>query len=414
MNFLDRLKNIFPASEGQYKADSDAVIITCYFNPQRNPYRLKAFKKFYETISHLEHRVIECVVDGSQPELGFFGITDERYQRVYTKNLLWHKEALLNKVVRDLPKKYKYVFWIDADVVFTNKSWLVDAVKVLKTENIVQPFEYCIHLEQDTMDPRMNVEFEKSFVSDPKRRHPRFWKSFAANYATNRKRSEDVNYDVHGHVGFAWGARREILDAVPLYDKALVGGADHIIAHAAAGQINHSCIVKAFKENNDEIESWSRRFHYVVNGRIGYVQGELHHIWHGDIAKRQYLKRVQEFTPQSKNITKKDVNGLYETHDDSYVKQYFSQREVRPTNVDDGFVESMLIGYATDSAAMGTVLGGNAVGAIIGDMLNDNDQRNIEYENGQNQSDHITPHDHSHHDHGHNHNNDTIQSDNFS
>ena len=85
---------------------------------------------------------------------------------------------------------------------------------------------------------------------------------------------------------------------------------------------------------------------------------------------------------------------------DSYVKQYFSQREVRPTNVDDGFVESMLIGYATDSAAMGTVLGGNPVGAIIGDMLNDNDNH--------------THHDHSHHDHGHDHNNDTLQSDNFS
>ncbi len=103
MKFLDRLKNIFPSNPNQYKTDSDAVIITCYFNPQRNPYRLKAFNKFYDTIKHLEHRVIECVVDGSQPELGFFGVTDERYQRVYTKNLLWHKEALLNKVIRELP-----------------------------------------------------------------------------------------------------------------------------------------------------------------------------------------------------------------------------------------------------------------------------------------------------------------------
>lgn len=410
MKFLDRLKNAF-SEEGKYKTDSEAVIITCYFNPQRNPYRLKAFNKFYETISHLEHRIIECVVDGSQPELGSFGITDERYQRVYTKNLLWHKEALLNKVIRDLPKKYKYVFWIDADVIFTNPNWLVDSVKVLKTENIVQPFEYCIHLEQDTMNPKLNLEFEKAFVSDPKRRHPRFWRSFAANYVTNRKRSEDVNYNVHGHVGFAWGARREILDTVPLYDKALVGGADHIIAHAAAGQINHNCITNAFKETIDEIESWSRRFHYVVNGRIGYVEGTLHHIWHGDVAKRQYLKRVQEFTPQTKTITKKDSNGLYETDDDSYVKKYFSHREVKPNNVNDGFVESMMIGYATDSAAMGTIMGGNPVGAIIGDMLNDNDQKHIEYENGQNQSDHINP---PHHDHTHDNNNDTIQSDNFS
>jgi hypothetical protein len=367
--------------------------------------------------------VIECVVEGSQPELWSLVGDNEHYKRVYTKNLLWHKEALLNSVIRELPKKYKYVFWVDADVIFTNKNWLVDAVKVLKTENIVQPFEYCVHLEQDTMEPRMNIEFEKTFVSDPKRRHPRLWRSFAANYATNRKRSEDVNYDVHGHVGFAWGARREIIDTVPLYDKALVGGADHIIAHAAAGQINHNCITKAFKETTDEIESWSRRFHYIVNGRIGYVEGDLHHIWHGDITKRQYLKRVQEFTPQTKAITKKDSNGLYETDDDSYVKDYFIHREVKPDNIeeikevfksaiakdkakkitanrdntpkhvyyekraelqnmypdrDDTFIDSIIWGYITDSAAMGTVMGGNPLGAIIGDMLNDNDQKHID------------------------------------
>ena len=47
------------------------------------------------------------------------------------------------------------------------------------------------------------------------------------------KLAESLWFDIHGHTGFAWGARREVLDQVPLFDRAIVGTADHIIAHAS-------------------------------------------------------------------------------------------------------------------------------------------------------------------------------------
>jgi hypothetical protein len=74
---------------------------------------------------------------------------------VHTDSLLWHKESLLNKVIGELPAKYKYVFWIDADVIFTNQNWLVDSVKQLQKCNIVQPFEYCVHLNRNKLVPRI-------------------------------------------------------------------------------------------------------------------------------------------------------------------------------------------------------------------------------------------------------------------
>jgi hypothetical protein len=109
------------------------------------------------------------------------------------------------------------------------------------------------------------------------------------------------------------------------------------------------------------------------------VVGDLYHIWHGDINKREYLKRIKDFTPETKNIVKKDKNGLYVTHkeDHKYIKNYFRQREVSESGVyyeDDGFLESMAIGYLTDSTFVGTLLGGNLPGAMIGDMLNDSDE----------------------------------------
>ena len=400
MRIFDFLKNNFLYC-GKYKTHSEAVIIACYFNPQGNPYRLIAFNKFYDSIKHLNHRIVECVIGDAKAELP----ETEFVTKVHTPNLLWHKESLLNKIISELPEEYKYVFWLDTDVIFTNKNWLVEGVESLQTNKILQPFEYCVHLDQDQTEPTFNVEVERAYVGDPKTRHPKMWRSFSANHNTSSSLSCDVNYDKHGHVGFAWGARREVLDEMPLYDKALIGGADHIMAHAAAGQIGHSCITKSFTDDIDAVNDWSRLFYSVVNGKIGYVKGELYHIWHGDLGKRQYLKRIQDFTSKAKAITERDENGLFVTTngDDEYVKQYFNHRENTDTidilnesfkvsvktnkkielrkqlrdlypDKDDSFIESLMLGYMTNSTVEGSLLGGNILGAAIGDALNDTDE----------------------------------------
>jgi len=430
MKFLDKLKNIF-LYFGKYKTHSEGVIVACYYNPTNNPYRLIAFNRFYESIKHLNHRIVECVIGNSKPQLP----QTEFITRVSTNTTLWHKEALLNGLIKNLPANFKYVFWVDADVTFTNKNWMVDAVAELQPSKnrMVQLFEYCIHLEQDEFEPSFNYELEKSDVNYPTLRHPKMWRSFGANYATTNN-SDDENYDRHGHVGFAWGARRSVVDAIPLYDKALIGGADHIMAHAAAGHKNHKCIRKSFTDDIDAINKWSEQFRRVVGEKLGYVKGDLFHTWHGDVAKRQYLKRIQDFTSTAKEITEKDENGLYVTDKDGYVKEYMKHREStggtenyptidlsftelypeiqrkhkivperiaknsvkatpkkkKPTkkqiekkrvelrnqypNQDDSFIESMLIGYMTDSTFIGGIVGGNFMGAAIGDMLNTNDQ----------------------------------------
>jgi hypothetical protein len=374
---LDIIKNntIFL---GKYRTNSEAVIISCFFNPQGSEYRNKAFKAFYESIKHLPHRIIECVIGDSEPVLP----ENENIKRVYTKSMLWHKEALLNNIIDNLPSKYKYIFWVDADVLFTNKNWLVDGVNQLKTKKIIQPFEYCVHLEKDETEPSFNLDYVlDSNELTPNDINKRVWRSFCANYADSSLWKSEV-YNDHGHVGFAWGARRSVLEQMPLYDKALVGGADHIIAHAAAGQIAHNCIIKSFTDDIDSINEWSKKFYDVVQGEIGYAEGNLYHIWHGDIEKREYLKRVKEFTGKSKSIVEKDEHGLYVANNDEdvYVKDYFRNREVTK---DDGFLTSVAIGYLTDDALTGAVLGGNVAGAMLGDALNNSDEQAVEFGGGE-------------------------------
>ena len=322
----DKFKNNF-LYKNKYKTHLEAVVISCFFNPQKSSYRRKAFDIFYDSIKHLNHRIVECVIGDDEPELP---LDNPNITRVHTKNLLWHKESLLNGIVKNLPAHFKYIFWVDADVIFTNNHWLVEAVEELHDHTIVQPFEYCVHLDQDQLEPDFDVHSQREYVDGPNR-HKKMWRSFASNFALNRPQIHSEDYDVHGHVGFAWGARRSVLDNCPLYDKGLIGGGDHIIAHACIDQIPHLCITKSFTEDIDNVLEWSKKFHKVTRSRLGFVKGDLYHIWHGDLNKRNYYKRILEFTPKSKNIVDKDENGLYVTDNQDatdYMTNYFIIREV--------------------------------------------------------------------------------------
>jgi hypothetical protein len=48
-------------------------------------------------------------------------------------------------------------------------------------------------------------------------------------------------------------------------------------------------------------------------------------------------------------------------------------KPVEPTNPSEDFITSMAIGYMTDSTVEGTLLGGDMLGAALGDMLNSSD-----------------------------------------
>lgn len=240
-----------------------------------------------------------------------------------------------------------------------------------------QPFEYCVHLSKDETKPSFDLsDVLKKNRLTPNDVNKRVRRSFCANYSDSSLWKSEV-YNDHGYVGFAWDARRSVLEQVPLYDKALVVGADHVIVHAAAGQIAHHCITKSFTDDIESINEWSQRFYDVVQGEIGYVKGNIYHIWHGDIEKREYLKRVREFTGKSRDIIERDEHGLYVANngEDVYVRDYFRNREAIN---DDEFLNSALIGYITDDALTGAALGGNLFGAMIGDALNNSDEQTAE------------------------------------
>ncbi len=351
MSLIDAGRNLL-FNRNRYRIHSEAVIVSCFYNPQGNPYRLLAFQKWYRSIKHLPHRIVECLIGPNAVKQ----LPDSPYiETLRTDSMLWHKETLLNRIIRSLPPEFRYVFWVDADVLFTNLNWVVDGAKALQDKLIIQPFEYCIHLNKNELAPSFDVTTQRRLdCYSPSKRHPMMWRSFCSNYRPHTgtpNLAAHHNYDLHGHVGFAWGARRELLEAVPLYDKALIGGADHIIAHAATGDIPHDCIKKSFADDLPEVTRWMRTFHAVVRGQVGYAEGDLYHIWHGDLPARDYLRRIQTYTGTAAKITQRDANGLFVADKDqtAHVKKHYSRREVVEVDADFGGLDADFavdMGYA--------------------------------------------------------------------
>jgi hypothetical protein len=106
------------------------------------------------------------------------------------------------------------------------------------------------------------------------------------------------DFNVHGHTGFAWAARREILTECGLYDASLAGGADHLMAHAFCGDWD-SCCVEVMIEKDSKafghFVKWAEHIYRRVRGRIFAVPGRIDHLWHGDPANRRYYERHLEF-----------------------------------------------------------------------------------------------------------------------
>jgi hypothetical protein len=107
------------------------------------------------------------------------------------------------------------------------------------------------------------------------------------------------NFHDHGHTGYGWAARRDLLDEFGLYEYAIIGSGDHYIAHAACGDYAGPCI--RLMTDNDarqmlHFADWARPFAQAVQSRIAAAPGQIYHLWHGDPQNRRYLLRNRELT----------------------------------------------------------------------------------------------------------------------
>lgn len=255
-------------------------MVTAYFNPMSYASRRRNYEVFARTLqqSGIPLLTVECSF-GEQP---FDLPAAPEVVHLRSGSILWQKERLINLGISWLPRSCRYVAWVDADVVFANPDWAVETVSQLQSTPIAQLFQTCWRLSQDHSQ---SIEGSSRCSS------------FAQVVGQTPEILRTGRFMDHGHTGYAWAARRELLKRHRLYEYAIAGSADHYMAHALCGDLHSPCIERMMSGSSQLLQhfcDWAAPLAKEVRGEIGVVRGEVLHLWHGELEHRRYLARHVE------------------------------------------------------------------------------------------------------------------------
>jgi hypothetical protein len=260
----------------RYEAVDDLWLITTLFQPSGYRSRARNYEVFSAPVRRggLRMLTIECAF-GDAP---FSLPRSPDVVSVRARHVLWQKERLLNLALSRLPSGWTKVAWVDADVLFANPRWAVEASRQLDRVAIVQPFERWHLLPEGAAATTPSSAARASFAADCLR-DP----ALALSNASCRV----------GGTGFAWAARRELIEGIGFYDRCVVGGADHLMAHAVFAASADCFETRLGDPHRRHFAGWSARFSQAARGSIGCVDGDLLHLWHGPLEERDYVRRHQ-------------------------------------------------------------------------------------------------------------------------
>lgn len=306
--------------------------IATYFNSSRSHVLRENLAKFSASIRSqgLKLLVVELAFDEVPFEVSL-DICDLLIHR-RSNVVLWQKERLLNIGIEYLPPDCDKVVWLDADIIFENQNWVQDTSRLLESYAVVQPFEHAYWLPQGSCD----MQGDPSYGLGEGNAMPGM--AAVMSRRTDWRRAL-ANYFEHGHSGFAWAVRRDILDRHRLYDLHVLGGGDITLAHAFYGDEdfwrgrNYWCR-NMTKAELAAIAEWSRSIHADIQGSIAATPGWVLHLWHGGIASRNYQDRAlilkeSDFDPVTDVAS--DIQGCLRWNSNkpqlhSRVREYFALR----------------------------------------------------------------------------------------
>jgi hypothetical protein len=268
--------------------------LTTYFNPIRYKRRLSNYRIFRRNL-HIPLVTVELSFDG-QFELS----RDDADVLIQVSGgaVLWQKERLLNIAIGSVPAGVKNIAWLDCDILFGRKDWAEEAERQLDERcNVIQLFANAIYLnEGDTGEVLRDYDSRPAVPG------------LVALYdKENMLPLDKLAVSTQGALiynpGLAWAGRKEIFVKHGFYDRAIIGAGDLYMANSIFGTMES--LVRLHSLNRSRSESylkWAAPFHEAVDNKVGYITGEIYHLWHGDTRNRNYKDRFRilaDFDPQA-------------------------------------------------------------------------------------------------------------------
>jgi hypothetical protein len=292
--------------------------ITSYFNPAGFRRKLANYRLFRERL--IVPLVTVELAYGPNFELKE-GDADILVQ-IRGRDVMWQKERLLNLALQALPNDCKNVVAVDCDIIFGTDDWPERVNRVLQQSVILQPYSHVHDL------PRDWVSDERPPAGAPSR------ESVTSAIGSGMSASTCVGEFARNGIftysrGFAWAARRELLNQYGFYDARILGGGDRAFAGAVYGYFD------AMRHNRDRrYLEWAVPFHEAVGNAVGWMNGDIYHLWHGEMRNRNYherMKILERFEFDSTEDIAVAENGCWRWNTDKprlheYVRSYFASR----------------------------------------------------------------------------------------
>ena len=190
--------------------------------------------------------------------------------RLTSDSRVWLKENLINLGVKALPKDWKYVAWIDADLEFLNQNWVQETIRGLQRADVIQLWRTAVNLGPHGEAIKVDKSFAYMFVGSG---------------------TDWVASDKYGfwHPGYAWACTRAAFQKMGgLPDWAILGSGDRHLAMSLAGLGQTSCPGTIHENYKMMLKLYERG---LKNFKVSWVDGTIIHYWHGSFTDRKYRER---------------------------------------------------------------------------------------------------------------------------
>lgn len=299
--------------------------VTTYFNPVPYRRRLANYRIFRERLA-APLLAVELAY-GPSPELAE-GDADILVQ-LRGRDVMWQKERLLNIAVARLPACCDRVVWLDCDVIFSDEDWAVRLERRLDDFALVQAFTRVHYLGptwSPGVPPEEAIEFARSSICGA------IAGGLPPQVATYQPKTERRHRPAFG---FAWAARRDLLERHGFYDAAISGGGDLLLAGGAHGCFAEAALRHFMGDRREQhYRAWAEPWATAINGSIGVLDCEILNLWHGDIANRggdARYERLSAFDYDPRRDIALDAEGAWRWSSDkpalhAYLRDYFRAR----------------------------------------------------------------------------------------
>lgn len=270
------ISRCLPFSRAPAKRDgrhSPLYVILPYFNYCRFQRRRELFLEFverYRLEPGVRLVVVEAVERGQPPQLPCLSERAFLHIDVAISDRVWIKENLINVAVRQLPRDWRFVAWVDADITFLDASWAHETVRRLRQADVVQMFQTAINL-----GPRGEaLRIDRGFVH--------------MHRDSGRPYHREAKYGAW-HPGYAWACTRAAYERMGgLLDLGILGSGDRHMALAWIGRGRDSFPGGIHEGYKRGVAAFEARASGMT---LDYLPGTIVHHFHGSLADRRYASR---------------------------------------------------------------------------------------------------------------------------